>query len=361
MSENLPLNAETRIAALVEAYPIAREVLVAFGLQCSGCSVSRTESLAQGAKAHGLALEPILTALQQALRTGRIPHIDKKPSAAHQAPAPSPNPLARIGAVVPVMSGKGGVGKSFVTGLLAVALRRRNLKVGILDADITGPSIPRLFGLHEPLDIFPDPATAKSERPRGLFVPAVTRSAIEVVSANLLTAEEDTAMIWRGPIVSGVIRQFYEQTLWSELDVLLLDLPPGTSDAPLTVLQALPVAGVVLVTMPQALSSMIVRKAARLVKQLNRSILGIVENMSYYEAPDTGKRYEVFGPSSADDVATLAEAPMLGRLPIDATWLNAADTGRIEEIQDERADRLAANLMNALAPHFEAQRTISLL
>ena len=138
------------------------------------------------------------------------------------------------------------------------------------------------------------------------MTPAITRSAIEVVSSNLLTDHEDTAMIWRGPIVAGVIRQFYEQVLWSDLDVLLIDLPPGTSDAPLTVLQSLSIDGVVLVTMPQALATMIVRKAANLVHQLKRPILGVVENMSYFVAPDTGQRYEIFGPSYAEQVAELA-------------------------------------------------------
>ena len=180
---------------------------------------------------------------------------------------------AKIAHVVPVMSGKGGVGKSLVTALLALGLRRKHLRVGILDADITGPSIPKLFGLHTPLAIEADPNAPKTPQgnPQPLMVPAVSRSAIEIVSSNLLTDKEDTAMIWRGPILSGVIRQFYEQVLWSDLDVLLIDLPPGTSDAPLTVLQSLSVDGVVLVTMPQALATMIVRKAANLVHQLKKT------------------------------------------------------------------------------------------
>ncbi len=261
------------------------------------------------------------------------------------------------------MSGKGGVGKSLVTALLAVGLRRMNLRVGILDADITGPSIPRLFGLRTPLDIKADPTGARDAKgaPRALMVPAVTRSAIEVVSSNLLTDQEDQAMIWRGPIVSGVIRQFYEQVTWSDLDVLLLDLPPGTSDAPLTVVQSLDIDGVVLVTMPQALATMIVRKAANLVHQLKKPILGVIENMSYFEAPDTGKRYEIFGPSYAGQVAQLAEAPLLARLPIVSAWMDLADRGRIEEIDDPVTDMLATALLDAIRAKPKPKETISLI
>ena len=174
------------------------------------------------------------------------------------------------------------------------------------------------------------------------MVPAMSRSAIEVVSSNLLTDKEDTAMIWRGPILSGVIRQFYEQALWDDLDYLLIDLPPGTSDAPLTVLQSLTVDGIVLVTMPQRLATMIVRKAANLVHQLGKPIVGVVENMSYFVAPDTGKRYDIFGPSYAEQVAELAGAPLLARLPIDPNLVALADTGRVEEIDDPLVDVLAA-------------------
>ncbi|MGD1065961.1 MAG: Mrp/NBP35 family ATP-binding protein, partial [Vulcanimicrobiaceae bacterium] len=268
---------------------------------------------------------------------------------------------ARFGAVVPIMSGKGGVGKSLTTALFAVGLRRMGKKVGILDADITGPSIPRLFGLTEPLLLESDPSTPAGQQPRPLMVPAVTRSAIEVVSSNLLTDKEDTAMIWRGPILSGVIRQFYEQALWSDLDYLLIDLPPGTSDAPLTVLQSLAVDGIVLVTMPQKLATMIVRKAANLVHQLKKPIVGVVENMSYFVAPDTGKRYEVFGPSYADQVAELAQAPVFARMPIDPSMVALADSGRVEEIDNPVIDQLAAQLDAAIAARPRPKETISLI
>jgi Mrp family chromosome partitioning ATPase len=261
------------------------------------------------------------------------------------------------------MSGKGGVGKSLTTGLLAIGLRRAGKRVGILDADITGPSIPRLFGLRDPLGIEKDPneKVPPGGQSRPLFVPATTRSAIEVVSSNLLTPEEETAMIWRGPIVSGVIRQFYEQTLWSDLDVLLIDLPPGTSDAPLTVLQSLSIDGVVLVTMPQKLATMIVRKAANLIHTMKKPILGVVENMSYYVAPDTGARYDVFGPSHADEVAEGARAPVLARVPIDPTLMELADFGRLEEIDNPICDELARALEAALEAHPRPKETISII
>ncbi|MBV8354408.1 MAG: Mrp/NBP35 family ATP-binding protein [Candidatus Eremiobacteraeota bacterium] len=260
------------------------------------------------------------------------------------------------------MSGKGGVGKSLVTALMAIGLRRRHFQIGILDADITGPSIPKLFGLREPLSIKADPVKRTPQgQPQPLISPAVSRSAIEIVSSNLLSEDEDTAMIWRGPIVAGVIRQFYEQVTWSELDYLLVDLPPGTSDAPLTVLQSLAIDGVVLVTMPQALATMIVRKAANLVHQLKKPVLGVVENMSYFVAPDTGSRYEIFGPSYADRVAELANAPVLARIPIDPKLMALADAGRVEEIDSPLPSELARALLDRIAATPKQKQTISLI
>jgi hybrid cluster-associated redox disulfide protein len=353
---------KTNIKELVAALPIAAEVLQSFGLGCSGCSVSKYETIEQGAVAHALRVEPILAALTQARLSGFVPLIsndDRRP--ARRMPGEFTG-RAKIKHVVPVMSGKGGVGKSLITALLAIGLRRRHLRVGILDGDITGPSIPKLFGLREPLSIEADPnAKTAQGNPQPLMVPAVTRSAIEVVSSNLLTDKEDTAMIWRGPILSGVIRQFYEQVLWSDLDVLLIDLPPGTSDAPLTVLQSLSIDGVVLVTMPQALATMIVRKAANLVHQLKKPVLGVVENMSYFIAPDTGTKYEIFGPSYADRVAELAQAPVLARIPIDPNKALLADEGRVEEIDDPVCDTLAAGLLAALEAHPKPKETISII
>ena len=340
---------DTNIRELVAELPIAEAVLTEFGLHCAGCGVNKYETIEQGAKAHGLRVEPIVAALTQAKLSGRVPTImneDRTPQ--RKAPGEFAR-RARFGKVVPIMSGKGGVGKSLTTALLAVGLRRAGKRVGILDADITGPSIPRLFGLTTPLGLEEDPNSPKGAPPRPLMVPAMSRSAIQVVSSNLLTDKEDTAMIWRGPILSGVIRQFYEQALWTDLDYLLIDLPPGTSDAPLTVLQSLAVDGIVLVTMPQKLATMIVRKAANLVHQLGKPIVGVVENMSYFVAPDTGTRYDVFGPSYADEVAQLAGAPILARLPIDPALVSKADDGRVEEIDDPVVDVLAERLEGALA------------
>jgi hybrid cluster-associated redox disulfide protein len=362
MPAHIEIAPKTNISALVAELPIAEAVLGEFGLHCAGCGVNKYETIEQGAKAHGLRVEPIVAALVQARLSGRVPTImndDRTPQ--RRAPGEF-NRRARFANVIPVMSGKGGVGKSLTTALFAIGLRRAGMKVGILDADITGPSIPRLFGLTTPLGLESDPSTPAGQQPKPLMVPAKSRSAIEIVSSNLLTDKEDTAMIWRGPILSGVIRQFYEQALWSDLDYLLIDLPPGTSDAPLTVLQSLAVDGIVLVTMPQRLATMIVRKAANLVHQLKKPIVGVVENMSYFVAPDTGKRYDVFGPSYADQVAELAGAPLFARMPIDPNLVALADTGRVEEIDDPVVDVLAQRLIAAMAARpAKPKETISII
>ena len=359
---DIEITPQTNIKELVARLPVAADVMNAFGLGCSGCGVSKYETIEQGARAHGLRLEPIVAALGQAARTGSVPPVadeDRRP--ARRAPGAFAG-RARIAHVVPVMSGKGGVGKSLVTAMLAIGLREAHYRVGILDADITGPSIPKLFGLTQPLSIEADPVkTTPQGQPQPLISPAISRSAIEIVSSNLLTDHEDTAMIWRGPIVAGVIRQFYEQVLWSDLDFLLVDLPPGTSDAPLTVLQSLSIDGVVLVTMPQALATMVVRKAANLIHQLGKPILGVVENMSYFAAPDTGKHYEIFGPSYADRVAELAQAPVLARIPIDSLKARLADEGRIEELDDPMCALLAERLLARIAEMPTTKETISII
>ena len=359
----IEIGPQTNISELVAALPVAAEVLGRFGLHCAGCGVNKYETIAQGAAAHHLRVEPIVAALTQARLSGFVPTISSEDRTPLRRAPGEFKGRARIAHVVPVMSGKGGVGKSLVTALLALGLRRRNLQVGILDGDITGPSIPKLFGLSKPLQIDADPHAPKTAQgnPQPLMVPAQSRSAIEIVSSNLLTDKEDTAMVWRGPIVSGVIRQFYEQVLWSDLDFLLIDLPPGTSDAPLTVLQSLAIDGVVLVTMPQALATMIVRKAANLVHQLRKPVLGVVENMSYFVAPDTGTQYDVFGPSYAQRVAELAQAPVFARLPIDPRKALLADEGRVEEIDDPVCDQLAGALIDAVTTHPRPKETISLI
>jgi Mrp family chromosome partitioning ATPase len=242
--------------------------------------------------------------------------------------------LNQIQRVIAVMSGKGGVGKSLVSGLLAVALRRQGAQVGILDADITGPSIPRMF--------FPSGARLGTS-PVGP-VPPESSTGIKVMSINLLLEDEDTAIIWRGPLVSGAIKQFWGDIYWGNLDYLIVDLPPGTSDASLTVLQALPVSGIVLVSSPQGLAGMVVRKAARMAQQMQTPMLGLIENMSYFECPVSGNRYDIFGPSHAEDTAQQIGIPFLGRLPVDPEIAQLSDAGRIEEYAADAFEAIAEDL-----------------
>jgi Mrp family chromosome partitioning ATPase len=239
----------------------------------------------------------------------------------------------QIARVIAVMSGKGGVGKSLVTGLLATMLKRAGHRVGILDADITGPSIPKLFGVHGPL----------KGGDMGIE-PAQSRTGVELMSVNFLLPDEGDAVIWRGPLISGAIKQFWGDVHWGRLDELLVDLPPGTSDAALTVMQSLPIKGILMVTTPQSLANMIVRKAVKMAQAVNVPILGVIENMAGFVAPDTGKRYDIFGPSHADEVATLAGAPVLARLPIDPQVAALCDAGKIEEVARPELDTVIAAL-----------------
>jgi Mrp family chromosome partitioning ATPase len=236
-----------------------------------------------------------------------------------QPPSPAEQ-MNHVKHVIAVMSGKGGVGKSLVSGLLAVSLRRQGRRVGILDADITGPSIPKMFVSN---------GARPAGGPYGLN-PVRTRTGIALMSINFLLESEDQAVIWRGPIISGTIRQFWSEVLWGDLDYLIVDLPPGTSDASLTVLQSLPMSGVVLVTSPQDLAGMVVRKAAQMIGKVGVPILGLVENMSYFVCPDTGKQHEIFGPSRSEGMAAWLGVPFLGRVPIDPNIAQLCDTGRIE-------------------------------
>lgn len=231
--------------------------------------------------------------------------------------------LNHLQKVIAVMSGKGGVGKSLVAGLLAVYLKRSGYRVGILDADITGPSIPKMFFEERP---------EMAYTPRAIL-PTITKTGIKVMSINLLLPNEEDAVVWRGPLVGRAIKQFWTDTLWGNLDFLIVDLPPGTSDAPLTVMQSLPMSGVLLVTSPQDLAGMVVRKAANMVQQIGIPILGLVENMSFFKAPDTGKAYEIFGPSHAEATSKTLSVPILARLPIEASIAIKCDQGKAEECQ----------------------------
>jgi Mrp family chromosome partitioning ATPase len=248
---------------------------------------------------------------------------------------PKLNKFNKIGKVVAVMSGKGGVGKSSITALLASKLACRGLKIGVLDADITGPSIPKLFGL-------------KSGGLRGSeqgILPEITSTGIRVISANLMVPSEEVAIIWRGPMIGGAIKQFWTDVLWGTLDVLLVDLPPGTSDAALTVMQTLPVNGVLMVSTPQQLAGLVVRKADSMLKQLGIPVIGVVENMSYYPCDVSDKRHEIFGPSHVEELAAAIGTTRTLRLPLDPQVTLLADSGKIEEYNSPDLDALA-DLLN---------------
>lgn len=242
--------------------------------------------------------------------------------------------LNRIQHVLAVMSGKGGVGKSLVTAQLAVALRRKGLRVGILDADITGPSIPKMLGLTD------RPAST----PLGI-APVKSKAGIRVMSINLLLPNEDDAIIWRGPLIGGAIKQFWGDVFWGDLDYLLIDLPPGTADAPLTVMQSIPLNGIILVTSPQELAGMVVRKAAQMALQLHVPMLGIVENMSYAVCPHCGERWELFGSSHTAGAAALIGVPVLGEIPIDPKIATLSDEGALEDYESAAFESVAEELL----------------
>jgi Mrp family chromosome partitioning ATPase len=241
----------------------------------------------------------------------------------------------RIKHVIAVLSGKGGVGKSSVSVLLAVALRRKGYSVGVLDADITGPSIPKML-----LSTLVRPLAG----PAGIL-PVESASGIKIMSINLLLEDPNQAVIWRGPLVSGAIKQFWGDVAWGELDYLIVDLPPGTSDASLTVMQLIPLNGIVLVTTPQSLAVMVVRKAASMASQLSIPILGLVENMSYVVCPNCGQKVEVFGPSNGAELAASMGVPLLGQLPINPEIATLGDSGRLEEYPATEFEPVVAELV----------------
>ena len=233
-----------------------------------------------------------------------------------------PKELNQIGKVIAIMSGKGGVGKSLVAGLTAVALRRQGFDVGILDGDITGPSIPKMFGIND------HPGGSDSG-----ILPVVSGSGIEIMSINLLLPNEEDAVIWRGPLIARTLVQFWEEVLWGKLDYLVVDLPPGTADAPLTVLQQLPISGIIIVFTPQDLTAMVVRKAVNMARQMEKPILGVVENMSYLYVPEIDKKIEIFGKSRGEEMAHDAGAPLLARFPIDPDLARLCDEGNVEKYE----------------------------
>ena len=238
------------------------------------------------------------------------------------------HPASSVKKVIGVVSGKGGVGKSLVTSLLAVKMNSKGYRTAILDADITGPSIPKAFGIGEEVGMTQIDGA-------NLMVPATSSTGIQIMSANLLLEHDTDPVIWRGPVIAGAVKQFWSETLWKDIDYMFVDMPPGTGDVPLTVFQSLPVSGIVIVTSPQELVSMIVGKAVNMAKKMDIPILGIVENMSYLECPDCGKRIAVFGESHIDDVAAEYEIPVLAKIPIQPRTAKMVDEGSVEYLEED--------------------------
>ncbi len=236
----------------------------------------------------------------------------------------APNPLSSVKHVIGVVSGKGGVGKSLVTGMLAVNLSRQGYKVGIMDADITGPSIPKMFGLH-----------ADVEGDETGLIPPRTKTGIEIMSVNLLLDDERKPVVWRGPVIAGTVKQFWADVIWRDLDFLLVDCPPGTGDVPLTVFQSIPLSGIIIVSSPQELVSMIVAKAVNMAKMMSIPVVGVVENMSYVKCPDCGCEIRVFGDSHIDQVTADMGLDLLGRVPMDPKLAALCDRGMLELMEND--------------------------
>ena len=245
-----------------------------------------------------------------------------------------PHPLSKVKKVVAVLSGKGGVGKSLVTSLLAVNTQRAGYRAAILDADVTGPSIPQAFGIH-------DKATGTED---ALFA-SESKTGIQMMSINLLLPDETSPVVWRGPVIAGAVKQFWTDVVWKDVDVLYVDMPPGTGDVPLTVMQSIPVDGIVVVTSPQELVGMIVEKAVKMAGLLNVPIVGIVENLSYFECPDCGKKHYLFGESHLEEIAKKNDIPETARIPIQPKLSAAVDAGLIELYEGPWLDKLTASLL----------------
>ncbi len=243
------------------------------------------------------------------------------------------NDKSSVKKVIAVMSGKGGVGKSTVTAMLASAMNREGFKTAVLDADITGPSIPKMFGLHE-----------RAMGSEDGIIPAVTEMGIKVMSVNLLLENDTDPVVWRGPVISGTVTQFWSDVIWGDVDYMFVDMPPGTGDVALTVYQSLPVDGIVIVTSPQELVSMIVEKAVKMADMMNIPLLGIVENMSYFKCPECGRDHKIFGESRIDEVANRFGAPVLAKLPIEPDFAKLSDEGKAELFISDAIDEAVSKL-----------------
>ena len=242
-----------------------------------------------------------------------------KGSCSSEIPKEALNPASRVKKVYGIVSGKGGVGKSLVTGLLATSMMRRDKRVAIIDADITGPSIPKMFGVKEGIM-----STEEG------FIPATSKMGISMASINLLLENETDPVVWRGPVIAGTVKQFWKDFIWSDIDYMFIDMPPGTGDVPLTVFQSLKLDGIILVTSPQELVSMIVSKAVKMAKLMNIEIMGIVENMSYVTCPDCNKKIQVFGESHIEEIAKEHDIPVLAKIPMDPNLARVCDNGLVE-------------------------------
>ena len=245
------------------------------------------------------------------------------------------NKASNVKKVIGVVSGKGGVGKSFVTSSLACAMNKAGYKVGIMDADITGPSIPKMFGVHGQVYGTEDG-----------MVPMAAENGIKIMSVNLLLDNEEDPVIWRGPVIAGVVKQFWNETVWGDIDYLFVDMPPGTGDVPLTVFQSIPVDGIVMVTSPQQLVSLIVKKALNMAESMHIPVLGLVENYSYVVCPDCGKEFKIFGDSGLDGLAEELDLPILGRMPIEPKLAELAD-GHFDQAENQYLS-MAEGLLMAL-------------
>ena len=242
----------------------------------------------------------------------------------------SPHAKSSIKKVIGVVSGKGGVGKSMITSLMSVIMNRRGYHTAVLDADITGPSIPKVFGITE-----------KAYGTEEGLLPVTSKCGVDVMSINLLLENETDPVVWRGPVIGGTVKQFWTDVIWSDVDYMFIDMPPGTGDVPLTVFQSIPVDGIIIVTSPQELVSMIVEKAANMARLMDIPVLGIVENMSYFECPDCGKRHSIYGESNIDALAERLGIPNVAKLPIKPEFAALADAGIIESFDGEWLDTLA--------------------
>lgn len=246
------------------------------------------------------------------------------------------NPASSVKKVIGIVSGKGGVGKSLVTALMAVKMNSKGKRTAILDADITGPSIPKAFGLG---------TDGVGMTPDGLMIPATTATGISIMSANLLLDHDTDPVIWRGPVIAGAVKQFWQEALWEDIDYMFVDMPPGTGDVPLTVFQSLPVDGIIIVTSPQDLVSMIVTKAVNMAKKMDIPVLGLVENMSYLVCPDCGKKISVFGEGHIDEIANEYQIPVLAQIPITPAIAEHVDSGTVEYLEADWMDKAAEKLL----------------